>query len=389
MAKRAEEMTDKEMVVLVASAAKKFEDAADVISDLDERLRDLHARVDRGELSGGSFTNTTHRDKERWNKASAGLRESMRSGNLSLFLNAMQVNPSPSGGYVVHPMLEPGISRIARDVSPFRALARTRTLTEGDAWEEPFNRDAAAASWVGETESRTETATPTLGVTRVPLHEIYAAPRITQKLVDTASFPILDWIIEAIGIAFAETESAAFFTGNGVGRPRGFLTHTLSTADDSSRTWGEIQYLPSTANGAFAAAPNSGDVFYDCIGKLKTTYRAAARWLMNRATIALTKKMKDSDGHFIWQDSLQAGQPPMLAGYPVIEDEQMPDPAANSLSVAFGSWSDAYVIPEMPGLKLLLDPFTAKPYVVAYGYRRVGGGVRNSDALKLIRLSVA
>ncbi|MCP3469818.1 phage major capsid protein [Bradyrhizobium sp. CCGUVB1N3] len=93
-------------------------------------------------------------------------------------------------------------------------------------------------------------------------------------------------------------------------------------------------------------------------------------------------------GNYLLRPGLTSGMPDMLLGYPVaIDDVAMPDIAANSFSIAFGNFKLGYLIVDRIGIKLLLDPFTAKPLVLYYAYRRVGGGVANSEAIKLMKFA--
>lgn len=108
---------------------------------------------------------------------------------------------------------------------------------------------------------------------------------------------------------------------------------------------------------------------------------------MNAATVARLRKFKTSDGQFLWQPSLTGGQPATLLGYPVIEAEDMPDIAANSLSIAFGNFRAGYLIAERSDTGILRDPYTNKPFVTFYATKRVGGCVVNSEAIKLLKFS--
>lgn len=306
---------------------------------------------------------------------------------------AMNVGSGPDGGYMVHTQFSAGFTKVMQEVSPLYRMARVITLDAGnDSFEEPIDRETADASWTGEQSSRTETTTPQLGMFLVQLNEIYAMPKVTQKLVDLASFDVMGWLQTKVGESFGTKESDAFHNGDGVARPRGVLTYNIATTADATRPWGTIQYIPTGASGAFASASatvSPADALIDMITAMKPQYRAGARWLMNRNTAAVVRKFKDADGRYVWSDSLISGQPSTLLGYPVEIDEDMPDIAADSLSVAFANIQRAYTIIEKPGIKFLPDPFTAKPHVLLYSYRRVGGGMNNSEAIKLLKMAAS
>lgn len=329
-------------------------------------------------------------------KALAGAARALLAGNQekanSLFLEAkaMSVGSDPDGGYVVHPMLSSGMTKVMAEISPIYRLARKIPMSTGDAFEEPIDRESAAASWVGETAARPETGTPQLGVFRADLHEIYAMPKATQKLLDVASINPLTWLTDKVGDAFAVKEGTAFHTGDGIAKPRGILSYPTATTTDASRAWGTFQHIATGASGAFptsSTSVNPADVLVDVTMALKPQYRQGAAWLMNRLTAGAVRKLKDADGRHVWVDSLVQGQPSMLLGYPVEIDEEMPDIAAGSLSIAFGNVDKTYTIIEQPGTKFLTDPYTDKPNVRLYAYRRVGGGVNNTEALKFLKFA--
>ncbi len=303
---------------------------------------------------------------------------------------AMNAGTGPEGGYVVHSMISSGMTKVMEEISPVYRLSRRITLTQGDTFEEPIDRDSAEANWVGETNSRPDTDTPDLGMFLVPLHEIYAMPKLTQKLIDTASIDVVAWLSGKVGEAFAAKEGIAFHDGDGVAKPRGFLSYTAVTTADATRAWGQIQYIGTGASGAFPTSSttvNPADVLVDVISAMKAQYRNGAVWLMNRTTAGVVRKLKDADGRHVWVDSLVQGQPSALLGYPVEIDEAMPDISAGSFSIAFVNLQKAYTVIEQPGVKFLADPYTDKPNVRLYNYRRVGGGMNNSEAIKLLKFS--
>lgn len=303
---------------------------------------------------------------------------------------AMSAGSDPNGGYVVHPVVSSTMTKVMAEVSPVYRLARKVTLTTGDEFEEPVDREAAEASWVSEAGGRDDTDTPQLKLFRAALHEIYAMPKLTQKLIDTSSINVVDWLAGKVGEAFGTTEGAAFHTGNGVGKPRGFLAYSTAATADATRTWGVIQHIATGTSGAFPTSSttvNPADVLVDVTAAMKAQYRRGAVWLMNRATAGAVRKLKDAEGRHVWADSLVQGQPPTLLGYPVEIDDDMPDIGANTLSIAFANLQKAYTIVEQPGVKFLADPYTDKPNVRLYNYRRVGGACNNTEAIKLLKFS--
>lgn len=382
-----------------SSASKKIEDALSRIGKLEGTHDELDKFLIKANRPGfGSFnaaTGQTFTPDER--KAFDGAIRALMTGNkeradqLFVEAKAMSVGTSSEGGFLVHTQFSSGFTKVMQEISPFYRLARVIPLDPGnDSFEEPIDRDTADASWTGEQSSRPETDTPELGMFMVSLNEIYAMPKVTQKLVDLASFDVMAWLQTKVGEAFGSKEGDAYHNGDGVARPRGILTYDIATTTDAERPWGTIQYIPSGASGAFKTPTTSvspADALIDVVTALKPQYRNGARWFMNRNTSGVVRKFKDADGRFIWVDSIVAGQPSTLLGYPVEVDENMPDISADSLSIAFGNLQRAYTIIEKPGIKFLPDPYTAKPHVLLYSYRRVSGGMNNSEAIKLMKFS--
>jgi HK97 family phage major capsid protein len=293
---------------------------------------------------------------------------------------------NPDGGYTVIPYFTDSITRRIYDVSPLRRLARVVPIGTG-ALTELVDADQAAAEWVGEEEGRPETASPKLGQLEIPAREIYAAPKITQTLLDDSNIDLANWLVEKVGDRLGLKEGQAFVAGDGVKRPRGFLTYAKSADDDGARPWGTLQYVPSGNASGFTTSPSPGDCLIDLVYTMKATFRPGAVWLMNRKTAGTIRKFKDGDGNYIWHESMQAGQPSLLLGHPVELDENMPNVAAGAFPIAFGDFRRGYTIVDRHATRVVRDPYSAKPYVVFYCYRRVGGAVNDFEAIKLLKIS--
>ena len=174
----------------------------------------------------------------------------------------------------------------------------------------------------------------------------------------SASTPPPGWF-EEITSEFADEEGDAFINGNGINKPRGLLTYTNSSSNDSSRDWGQLQYIAGGAASTFTNA----DKLVDVVHSLKAKYRKGAVWLMNSSTVATIRKFKNGEGDYIWRPGLEPGGPDYLLGYPVYEDENMPDIGANAYPIAFGNFMRGYLIVDRKGVRLLRDPFSNPPYV--------------------------
>jgi HK97 family phage major capsid protein len=296
-------------------------------------------------------------------------------------LKALSVGSDVDGGYTVHPDMSGRIVKKVFETTPMRAYASVQVIST-DALEGVFDLNEASAGWVQETGSRSETNTPEIGVWRIPVHEMYAAPQATQKLLDDSSVNMEAWLADKVSDKFSRLESTAFVTGTGVGQPRGFATYANGTTLP-----GTIEQIKTGANGAFAAAPAGGDVLIDALYALKASYRANAVFAMNRTTFREVRQLKDSNGAYLWQPGIVAGQPATILGRPTASFEDMAAMATGSLSIAVADWREAYQIVDRIGVRTLRDPYSSKPYVIFYSTKRVGGDVVNFEAIKLIDFS--
>jgi len=298
---------------------------------------------------------------------------------------ALSVSSDPDGGYLVPPETEAAVIRGVKEISPIRAIAGNRTVS-ASVYKKPFSIVGPATGWVAETATRPETNSPTLAELTFPTMEVYAMPSATQTLLDDSAVNIDEWLAEEIQVAFAQQEGAAFVAGDGNNKPKGFLDYTK--VDNSAWSWGNLGYVATGTAGAFDAS-NPSDDLIDFVYTLKSEYRANAHWVMNRATQATIRKFKDADGNYLWQPPERADLSPTLMNYPIAESEDMPDIAADSFSVAFGDFMRGYLVVDRAGIRVLRDPFSAKPYVLFYTTKRVGGGVQDFDAIKLLKFGLS
>lgn len=287
------------------------------------------------------------------------------------------------GGYAVPREIDALIASQLKEISPIRAIAQV-VQTGSAGYRKLISTGGTASGWVGETAARPETDTPDFAEVAPPTGELYANPAASQAMLDDAAFDLESWLASEIAMEFARAEGAAFVSGNGTNRPRGFLAAPVSTAADSSRAFGTLQYVGSGNAAGFDANPDARLI--DLVHTMKSGHRQGASWVMNSATLADVRKLKTADGAFLWQPGLVEGQPDRLLGYPVIEAEDMPDIAAGAFPIAFGNFKAGYLIAERSATTILRDPFTNKPFVHFYATKRVGGQVLDSAAIKLLKI---
>ena len=315
----------------------------------------------------------------------AYVRSGEAAGLRALEVKALSAGSNPDGGYLVPPEVETQIGERLKAISPIRSIAGVRTIS-GNVYKKPFMTAGPAVGWVGETDARPQTGTPTLDELSFPAMELYAMPAATATLLEDSAVNIDQWIAQEVEQVFAAQEGTAFVTGDGANKPKGFLAYT--TVDNASWSWGNIGTVASGAAGAFPSS-NPSDVLVDLIYAVNAGYRQNGAFVMNRRTQSVIRKFKDTTGGYLWQPPATAGGKATLMTFPVIEAEDMPDIAAGSLSIAFGDFARGYLIVDRAGVSVLRDPYTAKPYVLFYTTKRVGGGVQDFDAIKLMKFAAS
>lgn len=289
-----------------------------------------------------------------------------------------------AGGFALPEQIERQIARLALDVSPIRQLATVRTVGTPD-YKELFDVNGATFEWLGETATRNQTLTPDLAEVAPTFGTASARPRASEESLDDLFFNVEDWLIQSSAEAIAQGEGLAFLLGNGTNRPTGMLAGPAPvTTADASRAFGTLQCVVS---GQAAALPTSLDVMYDMVYALRARYRNNARWMANKLTLASLRKYKDTTNQYLWQPALVAGQPDVFMGYPVVEAEDMPAVGAGNFPLAFGDFREGYLIADRVGMRMTRDEITLPGFVQFYVRRRVGGRLRNTQAIKLLRIS--
>ena len=366
------------------------------VARIDQAVGAAQARLDRvvsegrrpGIGSDGRHPSTASRSSSplHGEETKAAFDGYLKTGaSFGLELKAGLSTASNSAGHVVPEQTERAIERRLMAGSPMREIATVRTVGAG-VFMKPVSTAGVASGWVSETAARPETDPATLALLQFPSADLYANPAATQSLLDDALIDLDEWLAAEVEDAFAAQETQAFVTGDGVNKPKGFLSYPIVA--DASAVWGQIGYVASGAAGAFAPTSPT-DRLIDLVYAPKAQYRPNGRFVMNRKTVSAVRKFKDADGNYIWQPAQRPGETASLLGYRVTEIETMPDIAANSAAIAFGDFQRGYLIVDRAGVRVLRDPYSAKPYVLFYTTKRVGGGVQNFDAIKVMKFSAS
>ena len=311
------------------------------------------------------------------------MRKGIRPG---MEIKTLSVGSDPDGGYFVTPDVSGRIVKKVYESSPIRQIANVQTITT-DALEGIEDLGEAGAGYAGEHATSGDTTTPQVGKWRIPVFWIDTEPKATQQLLDDAAVDIEGWLADKVADKLARFETNEFITG-AANKIRGMAAGYTMTEDTTGAgvTWGELAFTKSGTNGGFSAS-GGGDCIFTLIGLLKNDYLSNAVFLTRRSVITAVRKLKDDQKQYLWQPSIAAGTPEMLAGYPIVRAEDMPALATNSYSMAFGDFRQGYQIVDRQGIRVMRDPYTSKPYVKFYTTKRVGGAVVNFEAIKFMKFA--
>lgn len=341
------------------------------IDNYQKAIDDLNAKV-----AAGAASQDAPRDAE----YTSAFQAHFRKGDIQSSLNK---GADDEGGYLAPIEWDRTITDKLIEVSPMRQIATVQTIS-GAGFKKLYNLHGTGSGWVGETAARPETATPEFGAQTFVPGELYANPAATQQLLDDSEVNLEAWLAGEVEAEFAYQEGLAFVSGNGTNKPKGFLTYVAGAANAADNPLGAIQ-----VTAAAGAAAVTTDELIDLVYSLPGVLAQNARFVTNRNTLSRVRKLKDGDGNYIWQPSLQAGQPQQLMGHPVTEMAAMPNVAAGAVPIAFGDFRRGYLIVDRTGVRVLRDPYTNKPYVMFYTTKRVGGGVKDPQAIKALKMAAS
>ncbi len=311
----------------------------------------------------------------------------VRKGTSDFLKKSLNSVEGENGGYLIPQEITMQIDEKIKYLSPMRSLARTISIST-NAIEIIVDSKMPDVGWSGdENEELLETDTPEINKIQIPVHEIYAKPKVSQKLLDDSQINAEEWLTSKIAEKIATLENLAFINGSGKDKPHGFLQ--CESDDAEERPFGKLQHFYSGAKGKFIDNDSAVNVLIDIACSIKPKYVKNAKWIMSRSALAEIRKLKNKDGVSLWNASIAESTPSTLLGYPVIIDDAMPmlEDGKESISVAFGDFYAGYQIVDRQGLKILRDPYTSKPFVEFYITKRTGGDVVDFDAIKLLKFT--
>jgi HK97 family phage major capsid protein len=374
---------------MVEVKADALEDSFDALEEDEDGVQALKAELEllKTKIASGAIAaQRPALDGVKSDEAKGFVDQYLRRGiEAGLETKAIGSSTDAIGGYAVPEEIDRAIDETLVAISPIRSIANV--VKVGSAgYRKLIATGGTPSGWVAYEAARPETNTPTFTEVVPAAGELYANPAASQQMLDDAMFDVEKWLAHEIATEFARAEGFAFVRGTGTNQPLGFVSSPTAATADGVRPMGTLQFLGTGGAGAFPAS-NPADKLIDLVMTLRSPYRQGAVFVMNSATATQLRKYKTADGAYIWQAGLMAGQPATLLGYPVVEAEDMPDVAANSLSVAFGNFKAGYTIAERGATTILRDPYTHKPYVHFYATKRVGGQVVNSESIKLLKFA--
>lgn len=334
-----------------------------VISKLNERLDAIETKLNRPPVAPETKTGEKSLEVKAF---TSWLRKGIVAPDEA---KALATDDQTDGGYLVPSQMRSTIIELLAEYSPIRSLASVETISLGNTLKIPKEGATAfAAGWVGERESRTETTSGKFAMADIPLHEMYAAPRASQTMLDDSAFNMEEWISRKLAQRFAILEGTAFVNGTGQNQPEGLLANA------------DVTTVNSTVADNIAA-----DSLITLVYSLPDAYARNATWLLRRTTVAAIRQLKDGNGQYLWQPGLATSAPNTILGHPYVECPDVPAIAANAYVAIFGDIRAAYQIVDKAGIVTLRDPYSAKPFVEFYTTRRVGGQVVLPEAVRKYR----
>lgn len=378
------------------ASADAIEQVAKINTELSEVGKQIKAIVDRADLiekklgrPGAGSDGAA--DTPEMAEYRAALGDYLRKGGdkealRALERKAMSGQSGPDGGLLTTPEMDTAIDRFAAVETTFRSLASVRTIG-GPSYKKLVKTRGVSGGWVGESEASAESTENQYSEIEISAHRMYAEPWVYNDMLEDSMYDLEADLAEEAGITFRELEANAFINGTGVKQAKGFLSETMVA--NASYAWGKLGYIATGVSGDFAAS-NKADKVIDLIHSLKQTYRSGAVLLTADSTLAVMRQFKDGSGsYYLWNPDPARGPAGTFLGAPVAIDDYMPVIAANSYSVAYGNFQRGYQIVDRRGTVLIRDVVTAKGTTKFHFSRRVGGGVKHFEAIKLLKFGTS
>ena len=379
------DMNLKDQIDAMNKAIEEIRTAANSASDAEISKRDTEISELKKQIAQLSNPITgTAQNEDPSKQYEKNFHNYLKTGDaLNLRVAGSEGTPA-NGGYVCPDGLD---KRVVELLTPRSTIRRNATIIQasGKKYERPYKKTGITSGWVGETAARNATDAQTYDHITAEVGELYAFPQYTQNFLADTWYNFEEGFARDLAITFADKEENAFISGDGTNKPNGILQATLEAKDDTQRTWNALQQV-NTEN-ATAITLNS---LYKIKDSLNYAYRANAKWYMSTATYTyLQQNLIDGTQHGIFgRGDVSQNMPETLLGYPIEIDDYIPAVAANACPIVFGDMRQGYAILERPGIGVLRDMYSNKPYIGLYSIKRVGGLVQDYRALKVLCVKV-
>jgi HK97 family phage major capsid protein len=354
---------------LTKNESTKFEELQKQITDLnqtiecEEVLADNERSLITGEMPESKINMPSN----------AELRAFVQTGDqrsLSSGVNA-------DGGHTVIPAIDKEITKVLKETSVFRQNATVKAIST-EKYEKLVSVGGTSAEWADETDSRDETATSQLEKVTIPVHSLFSFPKTTQELLDWSDFDVAGWLSSETAEETGLKEEAALWNGDGSKKPKGLMTYPVAATADSVRAFGTIQEIETSGSGSI----NTDDLIV-LSHTLKNAYRPGAKFFMNDATQEGLRKLKSTDGDYIWRMGITEGQSNVLLGKAIETAEELADGY-----IVYGDLAKAYtVVDHTSGTRMIRDNITLPGWVKMLTTRYVGGGLIDSNAVKFLKVA--
>ncbi len=322
------------------------------------------------QIKGNRFMKTTYAEKA---SSPSEFKQFIKTG-----VSTKSLTSENSGGYTIASTLLGHIDD-QRNTSNMRYLCNVETINSS-VLELLMERGNASAGWVNETEDRAETSTAELYKVKIQTHEIYAKPKISQRLIDDSVIDIEQWVLNKINAKMDVLENTAFLHGNGENQPRGILTYDKKVGE--IREHGVLQKIETGEMGAITV-----ESLISAMNALPVNHLNGAVWVVSRATLGVIRTLKDQQGQYVTQHNLRDDATTTILGYPVVVNDAMTNLDSEKAAdvVIFGNFKNGYQIVDRQDVNIMRDPYSSKPFVEFYATKRVGGDVIDFDAFKIIQ----
>lgn len=362
---------DKEKRSLTQDESSKFDALKAQAEDINNQIErsEFLVKEERSLIGDGDAIGNTEQPTN----------EELRTFVMTGDQRSLSAGVNADGGFTVIPSIDKNIYTLLKDNSVFRQNASVQTISS-QKFEKLVSVGGTSSGWADETDARSETNGSQLEKVTVDLHTLYAFPKTTQELLDWSDFDVSGWLSSEVATEMGEKENAAFWNGDGVKKPTGLLTYPTAATKDGVRAFGTIQQIETAA-----IATLDGDDLITFNHTLRRAYRNGAKFYMNDATLERIRKVKDTDGNYLWRPGIQEGESSTLLGKPIVVDEELADDF-----VVLADLNRAYkILDHTSGTRMIRDNITVPGWVKMLTSRYVGGGLIDSNAVKFLTVKAA